>query len=154
MPKLSPIWDSRDPGPDRWAGQDCGPYATWRIADNLGFASCGVSLERLPPGSQSSLRHWHSDQDEFVYVIAGTLVLVEDVETMLGPGDIAAWKAGEGPAHCLVNRSGADAVILVGGARGGADTVTYPDHDIRKHQTAEGSESVTRLDGSPIDADR
>ena len=154
MPKLTPAWDHNDPGPDPWAGDDCGPYAAWAIADALGFQSLGVSMERLPPGSRSSLRHWHSDEEEVVFVVSGTLVLVEETETTLGPGDVAAWAAGQGPAHCLENRSDSDAVILVAGSRGGADTVTYPDHDVRKRRAADGSLTVTRLDGTPIDGER
>ncbi|MEO0701255.1 MAG: cupin domain-containing protein [Pseudomonadota bacterium] len=154
MPKLSPQWESHDPGPDPRAGDDCGPYAAWAIADALGFQSLGVSMERLPPGSRSSLRHHHSDEDEVVYIIAGTLVLVEEVETPLVPGDVAGWKAGQGTAHCLENRSDTDAIILVAGTRGSADTVTYPDHDLVKHRSADGTETLTRLDGTLLDRDR
>lgn len=152
MPKLTPEWESHDPGPDPPAGADCGPYAAWAIADALGFKTLGVSIERLPPGSKSSLRHHHSDEEEAVYVISGSLVLVEDIETTLAPGHVAAWNAGQGPAHCLKNRSDADAVILVVGTRGGADTVTYPDHDLVKHRAVDGTECTTRLDGSAVES--
>ncbi|MEL6644338.1 MAG: cupin domain-containing protein [Pseudomonadota bacterium] len=153
MPKLTPEWHSHNPGPDPRAGDDCGPYAAWPIADALGFRTLGVAMERLPPGSKSSLRHHHSAEEEVVYVVEGTLVLVEDTETTLHPGDVAAWAAGQGVAHCLENRSDADAVILVAGTRGVADTVTYPDHDLVKHCNADGTETVTRLDGTPFDGD-
>lgn len=153
MPKLSPHWVRHDPGPDPNAGADCGPYAAWAIADVLGFTSLGISMERLPPGSKSSLRHSHSAEDEAVYVIEGELVLVEESETILRPGDVAAWKAGAGAAHCLENRGPGEAMILVAGARGLADRVTYPDHDLVLHKAADGSRYFTRHDGTPLDGD-
>lgn len=153
MPKLVPDWTHHDPGPNRLAGgADCGPYAAWPIADRLGFKTMGVTMERLPPGSKSSLRHWHSDEDEAVYVVSGELVLVEETETRLVPGDVAAWRAGDKTAHCLENRGTEDAVIFVAGTRGRPDTVTYPDHDLVKHAGPDG-ERVTRLDGTPIQDD-
>ncbi|MEM1065651.1 MAG: cupin domain-containing protein [Pseudomonadota bacterium] len=153
MPKLTPQWEHHDPGPDPRAGADCGPYAAWKIADALGFTTLGVSMERLPPGSKSSLRHSHSGEDELVYVISGELVLVEEGETLLRRGDVAAWKGGDNLAHCLENRGEEEAVLFVAGARGIADQVTYPDHDLILHKTVDGAQRFTRLDGSPVDGD-
>src|SRR6185312_15195683 len=105
--------------------------------------------ERLPPGSRSSHRHWHEAEDEFVYVLAGELVLIEETETLLQAGDAAGWRAGAPTAHCLENRSTGDAVLLVVGTRAPADVVHYPDHDVILYRDADG-ERFTRGDGTPI----
>jgi uncharacterized cupin superfamily protein len=107
--------------------------ATWRrLGDAGGLTDFGVNLSRLPPGKWSSQRHWHTHEDEFVLVLEGEVVLVEDDgETVLRPGDCAAWKAGVQNGHCLQNRSGADAVYLeVGSRKPDADECDYPDIDM------------------------
>jgi uncharacterized cupin superfamily protein len=92
----------------------------------------GVNIVTLPPGAWASQRHWHSHEDEFVYVIAGELVLIEDEgETVLLPGDCAGWKAGDQTGHHLVNRSAREARFLVVGSRSDADWGEYPDIDLR-----------------------
>jgi uncharacterized cupin superfamily protein len=106
-------------------------------------------MQRLPPGSRSSFRHWHETEDEFVYVIQGEVVLVEDQETTLRAGDSAAWKAGVAVGHCLENRSNEVAQLLVVGARAIKGAVHYSDYGIvMRHET--GSRSFYRTDGSPI----
>jgi uncharacterized cupin superfamily protein len=87
---------------------------------------------RLAPGGWSSQRHWHSAEDEFVWVVEGELVLVtDDGEELLRPGDCVGFKAGVANGHHLQNRSGADAVILAIGSRNEAtDVVDYPDIDL------------------------
>ena len=153
MPKLPPRWQDHDHGPNALAGgDDCGPYAAWAIADQLGFSTVGVTIERIPPGSRSSLRHWHARHEEVAYVLAGEIVLIEDTETLLRAGDAAGWPAGQDVAHCLENRGEADAVILVAGTRGGDDVVTYPDHDLVQHRDGD-ARRFTRLDGTPIPED-
>ncbi|MBL8772885.1 MAG: cupin domain-containing protein [Phenylobacterium sp.] len=108
--------------------------AHWRkLGDAVGLTDFGVNLVRLPPGKWSSQRHWHTEEDEFVWVLEGEVTLVEDDgETVLRPGDCAAWKAGErAHAHCLQNRSGAEAVYLeVGSRRPATDACDYPDIDM------------------------
>jgi uncharacterized cupin superfamily protein len=80
---------------------------------------------------QSSQRHWHETEDEFVYVIEGEVVLCEnDSETVLRAGDAAGWKAGVANGHCLVNRTNRDAVYLEIGTRNRNDRVVYPDIDL------------------------
>jgi uncharacterized cupin superfamily protein len=112
-----------------------------RLGNALGLEQFGVNLTRLKPGSQSSQRHWHASEDEFVYVLEGELVLCEDTgETVLKPGDAAGWKAGVANGHCLVNRSASDAVFLELGTRSKHDRAEYPDIDM----TAVKDESVIR----------
>ena len=103
----------------------------------------------MMPGSRSSHRHWHEEEDEFLWMIAGEVVLVEDVERVLRAGDAAGWKAGVPVAHCLENRSGADAVLLVVGTRAAAGVVHYPDHDVVMHHDATGRR-FTHGDGTPL----
>ena len=108
-----------------------GPFAELVLGDQAALTQFGVRIERLPPGSQSSERHWHQTEDELVYVLSGELVLVEDEEQLLRAGEAAAWPAGKPVAHCLVNRSEADATFLVIGTRSPTDIVTYPEHGMR-----------------------
>ena len=103
------------------------------LGDAAGLTQFGVNLLRLPPGAWSSQRHWHSAEDEFVYVLEGEVTLVSEAgEDVLRPGDCAGFKAGEPDGHCLQNRSGKDAVVLEVGTRSTAgQTVVYPDIDLR-----------------------
>lgn len=105
-------------------------YAHKAIGDAAGLTQFGAHLERLPSGARSSLRHWHEAEDELVYVVSGEVTLIEDTETTLAAGEAAAWKAGSPVGHCLENRRGADAVLLVVGTRAARDVVHYPDHDL------------------------
>jgi uncharacterized cupin superfamily protein len=91
----------------------------------------GVNLTRLKPGAASALRHWHEQEDEFVYVLEGELVLIEDGgETMLKPGDCAGFKAGVSNGHHLVNKSPRDALYLEIGTRAAVERGHYPDVDL------------------------
>jgi uncharacterized cupin superfamily protein len=97
----------------------------------------GANLVRLPPGKWSSQRHWHTDEDEFVWMLEGEVTLVEDPlaedggAKVLTAGDCAGWKAGTQNGHCLQNRSGRDAVYLeVGSRRPETDACDYPDIDM------------------------
>jgi len=101
------------------------------LGDVVGLTQFGVNLTRIAPGAASSLRHYHEQEDEFVFMIEGELVLIEnDGETVLKPGDCAGFKAGSGNAHRLVNRSAADAVYLEVGTRAARERVHYPDVDL------------------------
>ena len=83
-----------------------------RLARSAGLTQFGVNICTLKPGAASSQRHWHENEDEFVYVLAGEVVLCEDDgETVLRAGDAAGWKAGVANGHCLINRSDRDAVL-------------------------------------------
>lgn len=105
---------------------------TWlQLGDAAGLTQFGVNLLRLPPGDWSSQRHWHSHEDEFIYVLHGEVVLVsDDGEDKLQPGDCAGFKAGDRNGHCLQNRSLEDAEILVMGSRCDEDHGEYSDIDM------------------------
>jgi uncharacterized cupin superfamily protein len=103
-----------------------------RLGDAGGLTQFGVNLCRVTPGSASTQRHWHAREDEFVYILEGELVLVEDGgETVLRAGEAAAFRAGVRNGHHLVNRSGGDAVMLEIGSRFAEDTGEYPDVDMK-----------------------
>ena len=103
-----------------------------RLGNAAGLTQFGVNLTTLKPGAASALRHWHTGEDEFVYMLAGEVVLCEDGgEVVLRPGDAAGFKAGVANGHCLVNRSDSDAVYLEVGTRAARETAEYPDVDMR-----------------------
>lgn len=101
------------------------------LGDLVGLTQFGVNLTRLKPGAASALRHWHENEDEFVYVLEGELVLIEDEgETLLRPGDAAGFKAGVANGHHLVNKAQRDAVYLEIGTRAPTERAHYPDVDL------------------------
>jgi uncharacterized cupin superfamily protein len=101
------------------------------LGDLVGLTQFGVNLTRLKPGAASALRHWHENEDEFVYVLEGELVLIEDEGgTVLRPGDAAGFKAGVANGHHLVNKTQRDAVYLEIGTRALAEQAHYPDVDL------------------------
>jgi uncharacterized cupin superfamily protein len=102
-----------------------------RLSDAAGVTQFGANLLRLPPGAWSSQRHWHSHEDEFVYVVNGEVVLVTDEgEEILRQGDCAGFKAAVRNGHCLQNRSAREAEILVVGSRNDEDRGEYSDIDM------------------------
>lgn len=105
---------------------------SWRrLGDAAGLTQFGVNQVLLPPGVWSSQRHWHSHEDEFVYVLRGEVVLVTDLgEELLRAGDCAGFKAGVKNGHCLQNRSQQDVELLVVGSRHDDDHGEYPDIDM------------------------
>ena len=128
--------------------QPCKARERRRLGDAAGLTQYGVNLLRLPPGSWSSQRHWHTEQDEFVYIISGEVVLVTDAgEEILKAGDCAGFKAGDKDGHHLQNRSNSDAVLLEIGTRTPTDKGEYPDIDM-VFDTG-GSAKFTRKDGTP-----
>ena len=150
MPKIDVSqWIEHTGIPNSITGQNDGPYAEVVLGDQAGLSQFGVRIERLPSGSRSSHRHWHETEDEFVYVLSGELVLIEEGETLLRAGDAAGWKAGEPIAHCLENRSPSDALLLVMGTRSDQGVVHYPDHDVVLRHDKNGRQ-YTRADGSKI----
>ncbi len=118
-----------------------------RLGEAGGLVDFGLNLMRLPPGGWSSQRHWHSHEDEFVFVLEGELVLVEDGgETVLEAGDCAAFAKGTGDGHHMINRSDATAVYLEVGSRQPADVTTCSDIDMMS-TNADGR--FTHKDGTP-----
>ena len=102
-----------------------------KLGEAGGIAQFGVNLTRLPTGEWSSQRHWHSREDEFVFVLEGELVLVEDGgETVLRAGDAAAFPKGTGDGHHMINRSDRDAVYLEIGGRDADDVIACSDIDM------------------------
>jgi uncharacterized cupin superfamily protein len=151
VPKITnSAWTEHEGGPNSISGQNDGPYAEMILGDAVGLTQFGAHLERLPPGSRSSHRHWHETEDELIYMISGELVLIEDEEILLQAGDAAGWKAGQPTAHCLENRSSKEAVMLIVGTRSEEGIVHYPDHDMVMYHGRQGR-TFTRTDGSPVD---
>jgi uncharacterized cupin superfamily protein len=116
--------------PDRFR-----PFVAGRVKKRLGNAAglknFGVNLVKLAPGSWSALRHWHSHQDELIYVLSGEITLVtDDGEQILKPGMAAGFPAGITNGHNLLNRSLEIALYLEIGDRTPDDRVTYPDEDL------------------------
>jgi uncharacterized cupin superfamily protein len=119
-----------------------------RLGDIAKLTQFGVNWLRLPPGEWSSQRHWHTDEDEFVFIVEGEVVLVTDAgEETLHAGDCAGFKANDSSGHHLQNRSQLDAIVLEVGGRSERDAVFYSDIDMKIDP---GSDRYVHLDGSPI----
>src|ERR1700736_4206194 len=102
-----------------------------KLGDHAGLRNFGVNLTRIIPGGQSSYRHAHSRQDEFIFVLEGEVVLETNCgEQLLKAGMCAGFPAGTGDAHRFVNRTGSDVKLLVIGDRTPEDEVSYPDVDM------------------------
>lgn len=125
----------------------CADRIRQRLGNAGGLGDFGVNLMRLPPGNWSSQRHWHSHEDEFVYVLEGELTLVEDGgETLLHAGDCAAFAKNSGNGHHLVNKGGVTAVYLEVGSRNREDLITCSDIDM---MSANADGRFVHKDGTP-----
>src|SRR5215469_6409554 len=110
-----------------------------RLGNAAGLDQFGVNLTTLKPGAASALRHWHEKEDELVYILEGEVVLIEDEgETVLKPGDAAGFKANTPNGHQLVNKSQRDAVYLEIGTRSKVEKASYPDVDLVAIRDADG----------------
>jgi uncharacterized cupin superfamily protein len=119
------------------------------LGDAGGLGQFGVNQVRLLPGAWSGQRHWHTHEDELVYMLEGELVLVTDAgETPMRPGDVATFKAGVKDGHHLQNRTDKDALFLVVGTRDPRDGCDYPDIDMIALPDHQGGGFVHR-DGTP-----
>ncbi|MEH6754385.1 MAG: cupin domain-containing protein [Alphaproteobacteria bacterium] len=119
-----------------------------RLSPVLGLTKFGVNVLRIEPGAQSSARHWHSEQDEFVYVLEGEATLVTDEgDTIVKAGMAAGFPAGNPNGHTLVNRSNSDVLVLEVGDRPVSEDVEYPDIDMA-NAVRDGKPNFTRKDGS------
>lgn len=123
-----------------------------RLGEAGGLTQFGVNLVTLEPGAMSSLRHWHHKEDEFVWVVEGECTLVEDQgETLLRPGDCAAFPAGKPNGHHFLNRSDRLARFVVVGTRAPQETAVYSDVDLMVELTPgpAGKAEFTHKDGTP-----
>lgn len=164
---LPPVWGERGPGPfagiSRAAGRQAtkaegtvhpvlggglGPYAYQLLSDPGGLSQFGAFIETMPHGSATGFRHWHEAEDELVIMLAGEVVLVEDREDVLRPGDVACWPKGAAVGHRLDNRSGAEASYLVIGTRLDRDVIHFPDHGLYVHKDG-AARAWFHADGRP-----
>jgi len=119
------------------------------LGDLFGLENFGVNITVVPTGAVSALRHSHSKQDEFIYVVSGTLILhTDEGETELTAGMCAGFKAGTGNGHRLLNRAETEAVYLEVGDRTPGDAVAYPDEDLVARRD-EGGWVFAHKDGTP-----
>jgi uncharacterized cupin superfamily protein len=119
------------------------------LGDLFGLTNFGVNLTRLPPESASSLRHAHSKQDEFIYILQGTPTLhTNKGKRVLSPGMCAGFKAGTGDAHSLINETREEVIYLEVGDRTNGDEVSYPEDDLCA-RFDNGAWVFTRKDGTP-----
>jgi uncharacterized cupin superfamily protein len=128
---------------------ECAGRHKQAIGDAVGLTQFGVNITRVKPGSATALRHWHEQEDEFIYVLEGELVLAENGgEVTLKPGDAAGFKSGSGNAHRLINRTDRDAVYFEVGTRAKSERVHYPDVDLVMERDEKGRRYLHR-DGKP-----
>ena len=120
-----------------------------RLGNAAGLAQFGVNLTTLKPGAASALRHWHEQEDELIFVLEGEVVLIEDDgETVLKPGDAAGFKANNPNGHHLVNKSNRDTVFLEVGTRSKYERAHYPDIDMMVVRDDKGMR-YTHKNGEP-----
>jgi uncharacterized cupin superfamily protein len=120
------------------------------LGEPFGLTQFGVNLVEMPPGCWSSQRHWHSHEDEFVYIVSGDLVLVTDAgETRMRAGMVAGLKAARPDGHHLINRSDAPATYLEIGSRIAEDEVVYSDIDMELRRRPEGDHVFVHKNGEP-----
>lgn len=135
--------------PEPYASQMAG-RSSLRLGDAGGLTQFGANLVILAPGARSSLRHWHRHEDEFVMVTEGELILVQDEgETLMRPGDCAAFPAGDPNGHHFLNRTDREARFLVVGTRAPREVATYSDVDLVVEVEA-GKARFTYRDGTPF----
>ena len=133
--------------PAAWS--DLGVAEDIALSDAGGLTQFGAFLEILHPGAQTSLRHWHEEEDEFLYVLDGTVTLLEnDGPRQIGPGTCVCWPAGVPNAHCLRNDGEAPATLFIVGSRFIEDACHYPDIDLH-YSRRNGLRSFSRKDGTP-----
>ncbi len=118
------------------------------LGDAFGLSRYGVNLVELSPGTWSSQRHWHTHEDEFVFVVSGELTLITDAgEQVLSPGMVAGFPAGDSNGHHLINKSNETASYLEVGDRNPQDEVFYPDIDLLFKINDEGEHEFTNREG-------
>ena len=129
--------------------EPCRERSDRSLGDAFGLSDFGVHLLVLAPGVWSSQRHWHSQEDELIYVLEGAPSLItDDGENILAPGDVAGFPAGSENGHHFVNNTDAPAKLLVVGGRKARDDAFYSDVDMQILQRGQGGSYTTR-DGEP-----
>jgi uncharacterized cupin superfamily protein len=119
------------------------------LGDAVGLTKIGINLTTLAPGKESSMRHYHTSEDEFVFILEGEVVLrTDEGEQLLGAGTSAGFPAGSKNAHQLVNRSDRPARYLEISNRDPDDVPFYPDDDLAYREGPDGRHGFTRKDGS------
>ena len=138
----------RRPDEDR---QMYGPSEWRHLSDAGGLTQFVARVETLQPGSRSSDRHWHEEEDELLYMLSGeATVIEEDGAHPLGPGELACWPAGTANAHQVVNRSGAPCSYLIFGSGAVPDVVHYPERGEVLRAFEDGTWRIERTDGTLI----
>lgn len=138
-----------DPGSAAEFFDDLGEYIAQPLSDAGGLTQFGAFSETLMPGARSGQRHWHSDEDEFLYTLSGTVTLHEnDGAHDLPPGTCVCWPAGVANAHQLENRTSQPVTYFVAGSRLPEDEVTYPDIDLH-YTRRSGLRTLSHKDGTP-----
>lgn len=157
MPKITP--DTARIETDDGKGHPCGPYRSILFSDSGGLTQFGACVETLPPGSKSSIKHWHQNEDEMVYVLQGVATVHEGAKVYtLNPGEAATFKAGVDQGHCIENLGQSDLAYVLIGTRARHDVVTYPDNDRRltftrpEGQKKYSDHQFTTLDGVPAES--
>lgn len=127
------------------------PNQTLWISETGELTQFGAFIEVLQPGSRSSIKHWHSAEDEMIYVLAGEITVIEGAsETLVQAGGVATFRAGVPVGHYLENRSASATRCLVVGTRAPIDVITYPEHDrVCIRDRAQPDDSWITLDGQP-----
>ena len=128
-----------------------GDFSALLYSDTGGLTQYGAFVETLDSGARSADRHWHEQEDEFLYMLEGAATVIEDDGPhALAPGDACCWPAGVANGHHVVNTSDAPCSYVIVGTRAPADIVHYPDIDKLYIRTADGTVTRTRRDGSPL----
>ncbi len=126
--------------------EPCATRTRQALGDAAGLSDFGVNLLTLPPGAWSSQRHWHTAEDEFIWVLSGEVVLITDKgEQTLRAGDCAGFAKNVADGHVLINRASAPAVVLEAGSRSSNDVCTYSDIDMKVSDAT----GYTHMDGKP-----
>jgi uncharacterized cupin superfamily protein len=145
---IAPVIGTLYPSP---FDQPCRTRQRRKLGDAAGLTQFGINLLVLPPRAWSSQRHWHTESDEFIYVLSGEVTLVTDGgEEVLRAGDAAGFKAGDPNGHCLQNRSQTDARVLEIGTRTANDAAYYADIDMIAPPAGRPARYIRR-DGSPYE---
>lgn len=131
--------------------QPCLERTNVRVSDAGGLTQFGVNLITLAPGAWSSQRHWHSHEDELVYIISGHPTLIDGQgQTSLAPGDVTTHPAGEPNGHHMINQTDQDVTFLVVGTRNPAqNSGHYPDVDLAIPANGSPDRIFTHKDGTP-----